>query len=217
MIDLIIDYIKINRVSTTEVADALGKKGALVDTYSLNRGHFKVGRCQYTYIYKESNWTLHEQIQQVEKNSIVLVDDLGSNGRAIFGDIVAKYVLLYSQAAAIVTNGKIRDAHSLIKEKYPIWSSGVNPVGCFNIKPIGEIDQELLKERKDYFNNSIIVADDTGVVIIQKDNINEKLLNKLKNIEVQEDTWFDCIDRLKWNTFDTICLQKYTNNDKKNI
>jgi len=39
--------------------------------------------------------------------------------------------------------------------------------------------------------------------------MNEKFLQKLDWIEEQEDIWFDCIDRLKWDTFDTVCLKKY--------
>ena len=30
-------------------------------------------------------------------------------------------------------------------------------------------------------------------------------------IEEQEDIWFDCIDRRKWDTFDTVCMKKYLN------
>ena len=35
---------------------------------------------------------------------------------------------------------------------------------------------------------------------------------KLEWIEEQEDIWFDCIDRKKWNTFETVCLKKYEEN-----
>lgn len=51
----IIDYIRMNRVSTTEVADCLGKKGALEGVHALNRGHFRVGRIKYLFAVKESN------------------------------------------------------------------------------------------------------------------------------------------------------------------
>ena len=39
--------------------------------------------------------------------------------------------------------------------------------------------------------------------------ITEEFYKKLEQIEYQEDIWFDCIDRRKWNTFDTVCLKKY--------
>nr|MBP3723926.1 hypothetical protein [Campylobacter sp.] len=49
-------------------------------------------------------------------------------------------------------------------------------------------------------------------VLITKDFINEEFYKKLEWIEEQEDIWYDCIDRLKMNTFDVVCLKKYLQN-----
>jgi regulator of RNase E activity RraA len=209
MINRIIDYIRQNRVSTTEIADCMGKVGVLDNSIILNKKYFKVGKIHYCYCDNESNWNVHRYIQNIEENSIVLVDDLGSNNRGIFGDLVSKYIILYKQASAIVTNGNIRDTHTLVKENYPIWCKGSNPVGCFNTEPQHPIDEQTLKKRKEYFTDSIAVCDDAGVVIITKEYMTETFFRKLEWIEEQEDIWFDCIDRKKWNTFETICLKKY--------
>ena len=53
----IIKYIEQNRVSTTEIADCLGKRGALADVLPLNSRHFVVGEVCYLYAVAESNWT----------------------------------------------------------------------------------------------------------------------------------------------------------------
>ena len=210
----IIDYIKSNRVSTTEIADCMGKIGVIKEAKLLNRGHFIVGPIHYCYADDESNWNVHKLIQDVKKDSIVFVDDLGANSRAIFGDLVAKYLLLYRQASGIITNGYIRDAHTLIKENYSIWCKGTNPVGCFNTQPQHPIDEGTLLQRKNYFEDSIAVCDDTGVVVITKNYINEDFYKKLEWIEAQEDIWFECIDRRKWSTFETVCLKKYKKDEK---
>ena len=44
MINKIIDYIEKNRVSTTEIADALGKKGKFSSLNSLNKNIHLVGK-----------------------------------------------------------------------------------------------------------------------------------------------------------------------------
>ncbi len=54
-----------------------------------------------------------------------------------------------------------------------------------------------------------MVCDDSGVVMIPKDKIDEKLITKLNFIEFQEDIWFYCVDTLKMTTFDTVCKKKY--------
>ena len=117
----IIKYIRVNKVSTTEVADCLGKTGVLPNVMPVNRGQFQVGKVKWVYAYNESNWDVHEQVRDTEKDDIVYIETFQCGDRAIVGELVSKYILLYRQAAAIVTNTKMRDAHRLIKEQYPIW------------------------------------------------------------------------------------------------
>lgn len=205
----IIDYIQINKVSTTEVADCLGKTGALPNIYPITRGQFQAGRVKWVYAYNESNWDVHEQIRDVMPGDIVYIETFDCKDRAIIGELVSKFLLLYKRAAAIVSNAKMRDAHKLIKEKYAVWCTGFSPIGCFNTKNTEPFDPEIIKLRKDEVDGAVMVCDDSGVVLIPKALLNEEFYKKLEAIEEQEDIWFDCIDRRKWDTFDTVCLKKY--------
>lgn len=206
----IVEYIRKNKVSTTEVADCLGKSGALKDIYPINSGMFKAGKIRYIYAHSESNWSIHEQAREVEENEIVLVDGINVDGRALFGELVTKFITLYMGAEAIVAMGNVRDANDMIKQKYPVWTRGTTPVGCFN-RNVEETDEvcKIANESKLKYDGAIAVCDDTGVVVIPKSEITEEFLNKLQFIEKQEDMWFECIDRRKWNTYDTVCLRKY--------
>ncbi len=205
----IINYIKINKVSTTEVADCLDKSGVISDIYPVNAGLFRVGKIHWVYAYDESNWDVHELIRDVEKGEIVFLEEFNCSGRAIVGELVTKFLILYKQAEAFVINGKIRDAHNIIKEKYPVWCTGFNPVGCFNKKNEKEFPVRLKEEKMEQYNGAVMVCDDTGVVVIPKEKLNEDFYNRLEAIEAQEDIWFDCIDRRKWDTFQTVCLKQY--------
>lgn len=210
----IINYIKRNRVTSTEVADCLGKSGCLENVFPLNRGHFKVGNIKWVYAHSESNWDVHEQIQSVHDGDIVMVEEFGCNNRALFGQLVSKYLLLYKQAAAIVVCGKMRDAAELYRENYPIWCKGVTPIGCFNSKPDLPLDEDLLRSHKLIYDGSIAVCDDCGVVIIPQKYHTEEFLQKLIDIEEQEDTWFDRLDRKKESTFEIVCLKTYLSDIK---
>lgn len=214
MKDKIISYIKKNRVSATEVADCLNKTGAVSGVQAVNRGHFKVGKVFWAYAFGGSNWDVHEQLQHVEDGDIVLVEVFDCCDKAIFGDLVSKYLLLYKQATAIVVAGNLRDAPRLIKENWPIWCMGFNPVGCENVKLSQELNEKIINDRRRIFCGSIAVCDDTGVVIIPKENHNQEFLDKLEFIEEQEDLWYECIDRKKMSTFETVCLKKYLNQEK---
>ena len=205
----IIDKIKRNRISTTEVADCLDKTGAIPNVTPLNRGHFRVGEVFWAYAYNESNWECHEQLRRVKDGQIVLVEAFDCNGRAIFGSLVTKFVFLYRQVAAVVVQGALRDVPHLIKENWPIWLEGVSPIGCFNVENNPSLDPEVVRQRQAYYEGAIGVCDDSGVVIVTREHQNAEFLERLDFIENQEDTWFDCVDRLKWDTYDTVCLKKY--------
>lgn len=210
MKEKIIDYISKNRVSTTEVADCLGKSGAVADVFPINQGHFVVGEIQYLYAVQDSNWTVHEELDKFPvTEKVILIDAVDVHGRAVIGDIVSKYILLYLENKAIICTGKMRDAHCLIKENYPIWCKGVSPVGCFN-KPVEKMKFDvIIEERKKMFQGAVAVCDDSGVVVIPKEQLTGIFYQKLIEIELQEDIWYDCIDRRKWSTYRTICQKDY--------
>lgn len=206
----IIGYIKRNKVSTTEVADCLGKKGALPGIYPVNSGIHRVGKIKYVYGFLESNWSIHEQIRKVQKGDVVLVDGILVNGRALLGELVAKFLLLYQGAEAVVVRGMVRDANDLIRMGYGVWCEGFTPVGCFNERrEETEEVRRYAREQQQFLEGAIAVCDDSGIVVVQQNNITRQFLKKLEQIEEQEDKWFYCIDRLKWDTYDTVCLKKY--------
>lgn len=205
----IIDKIRRNRISTTEIADCLNKSGVIPNVHALNRGHHRVGPIYWTYAFNESNWEVHDQIREVPVGSVVLTELFNCGGRAVYGELVIKYLILYRQAAAVAVCGPIRDSANLIKENWPIWIEGVTPVGCFNKKNEIPLAPELVAEHRERYHGAIAICDDTGMVVIPKSSFNAEFLDKLEWIEEQEDIWFDCIDRRKWDTFETVCLKKY--------
>jgi regulator of RNase E activity RraA len=205
----IVGKIRRNRISSTQVSDCLDKSGALVGCHALNPGHHRVGEVFWTYAYNESNWELHEQVRAAPEGCIVVTDAFDCGRRAIYGELVAKYLILYRQVAAVAVRGLLRDAANLIKERWPVWSEGVTPIGCFNRKNTAPLDARLLTEGHARYDGAVAVCDDTGVVIIPPDQMTEAFLAKLDWIEEQEDVWFDCIDRRKLDTYETVCLRKY--------
>lgn len=213
LINKAINLIEANRISSTEVADVLGKKGQINNVYPLNRSHFKVGEVVFVYAINNSNYELHKQIAELDLTDKILFVYNVNCDRAIFGDLVTKYIMLYKRAKAIVVTGKLRDAHTLIKENYPIWCETVSPIGCVNYINGEDIDVDLYNELYEQYNGAIMVCDDSGVVMIPKTELNEQLMKKLEFIEFQEDIWFYCLDTLKMSTFEIVCQKKYLTED----
>jgi 4-hydroxy-4-methyl-2-oxoglutarate aldolase len=206
----IISSIKKNRISSVEVADALNKTGVIEGPQALIKGKFIVGEVQYIYGHSETNWPIHEQGEKIDEGGILFVDTFNCNNKAAFGDIVAKYFILYKGIEGIVVNGLLRDVHTLVKENYALWCKGITPLGCYNknIQPTDEVKSEAAK-RKAYFEGGIMICDDSGCTFIEQHLLTEEMYRKLEFIELQEDIWYYCIDTLKWSTYKTICEKAY--------
>lgn len=207
--DKIIAFIENNKISTSEVSDALGKKGLFEESYPISENMHKVGVIHYVAAYGDSNWPIHSSVIEVEKGAIVLIDNIDCT-KALFGEIVSKHIIINKEAKAIVTNGSIRDIKDIKEAKLPIWCKSVRPVGCFNSKPIySEASEYIAGEREKKLNQAIVVCDDDGVVLIRKEEQAETLLEKLKFIKIQEAKWKKYVFEKKWDTYETICQKKY--------
>lgn len=204
-----LDLIEANRISATEVADVLGKTGQIENVHALNKGLFRAGEVAFVYAINNSNYELHKQLAEKDlRDKIVFVNNINCD-RAIFGDLVCKYIMLYKRAKAIVVTGDTRDTHTLIKENYPIWHSGVKPIGCVNYHVDPDISADLYENLNNMYDGGLMVCDDSGVVFVPKDKITEKFITGLQFIEFQEDIWYYCLDTLKMSTFDIVCQKKY--------
>ena len=89
--DKIIEFCKKNRVSTTEVADALGKSGVLEGLKPINENFYKVGKVRTIFTANNSNFSVHEQIIDVDDGDVVIIFAHNCNERAIIGDLIAKF------------------------------------------------------------------------------------------------------------------------------
>lgn len=203
----VIDYIRKNRISTTEVADALGKTGGVAGVLPLNSLKYAVGKVRLIQPINDSNYILHKELESVEPGEVVYIKPINFSSVAVFGDLVARYATLYMQAVAIVVEGNVRDTARLVREQYPIWCVSSNPVGAVNHRTHPEkamrLSTEVIKRQ------GIAVCDQGGVVIIPYSDVDTLLLQKLKNIEALEDLWYYCLNTLKWSTYDIVVRKRY--------
>lgn len=206
----IVKIIQQNRISSTEVADALDKSGIIPGLRPVSPGQHVAGTIHYVFAHDESNWPLHEQIQNVPGDCVLFVDVFDCAEKAIFGELVAKYLILYKQVRAIVVRGSVRDVPNLRRNGYPIWCTGFTPLGCFNQEVV--LSAETLAKSESArrrYEGGVAVCDDAGVTVIDRGRISEDVFGRLELIELQEDIWNYCVNTLKWNTYDTVCLKKY--------
>lgn len=197
----IIEKIRRNHISTTEILDIHGKDpGFYKGIYPLTPGSYAVGEVYQVQIVGESNYQIHKKLKVVPKGAIVFVETHGIS-RAAFGSLVCKYLFLYRGVQAVVCNGPLRDGHTLIKEGYAVWCRGLTAVGCFNEKrPRGN---SFSLGGSPNCHTAIFICDDSGIAIIPRP-FHKETLDKLDKIEALEDAWFASIDA-GLDTFDVVC------------
>lgn len=205
---MILDYCRENRISTTEVADALDKSGVLPKVGPINFNQYQAGPVRAIFTAHNSNYSVHEQIRDVKKGEVVIIFTHQCGERAIIGDLVAKFILLYKGAAALVVQGMVRDAAGLRRQDYAVWSEGVSPLGCFNT-PSDPYPKDNEEQMRAAYDRGIAICDDGGVTVIPHDKLDAEMLDRLKQIEMQEDIWFFCLDTLKWDTKKIVCDKAY--------
>jgi 4-hydroxy-4-methyl-2-oxoglutarate aldolase len=197
-----------NRVSSTEVADALNKTGVHGEFYPIDDSHYAVGRIKCVFTANKSNYEMHSQIEKVEPNDVVVIFTSNCDNFAIFGELVAKYLLLYKQASGVVVFGLIRDKAAVTRNGYRIWSQGFTPLGCNNTQ-VENFDPEKADSIREKFEGGIAICDAGGVTLIESNLVNSETLERIKEIEALEDLWFYCLDVLKWSTYEIVCEKKY--------
>ena len=203
-----IDFIRENKLSTTEVADSIAKTGGIPSLSPVCVGDYMVGvaRCMFTA--NGTNYYLHGQLDDIEQGEIPLIFSKYCEGRAIFGDIMAQYMIDRKKAQGIVLQGEIRDLDCIRRLGYNIWHNGTTPVGCIN-KPTTPFPAEEESALRYRYDNCILVCDGCGVVAIPEKYHNNNTLDRMKALQLQEKVWNYCIDELGWDTVDTICNKRY--------
>lgn len=198
MREKIITFIEQNNLSTSDVADVLGRTGLLEGINPIKMGHCAVGEAVFIYARNDSNWQIHKTLETLDcTNKIIFVDGIQCDPKlALLGGLVSAYAFK-KKAKAIVCNGKIRDLGEILQKNYKIWCKGYTPIVTtkFETKEIDVPNQ---------MDGSILVCDECGVVQIPNDKITEDTLEKLKQVKQKEIDWFDKLEK-GLSTFQITC------------
>jgi 4-hydroxy-4-methyl-2-oxoglutarate aldolase len=208
--DRIIEIIKEFGLTTTEIADALGKTGVIPLCHPIlsNYKKIKIGYVRTLFSANGSNWEVHNDISSIKESEIPVIFTENCDNRAIIGELMAKYMIKKKKANAVVVHGLVRDAQQLTDSNIPIWCMGVTPIGCVNttsaLFPI-----EKRNDLEEKYNGGVAICDATGVIVIQKKYFTKSMVNNLIQIKDQEKVWFYCMNKLGWDTKKIVCDKMY--------
>jgi regulator of RNase E activity RraA len=119
------------------------------------------------------NRTIHEALQLVQANDVIVVNGEADENRALIGELIGRRAQV-AGAAGFVLDGAARDAEGLAKLGIPVFARAVTPAGPYKFGP-GRIGVPVavggvVVEPGDY-----IAGDADGVVVIAQDRIDQVL------------------------------------------
>jgi len=105
-----------------------------------------------------------------EPGDIVVIDGGGRGDISAMGGLSTLFAKKYGLAGNIVDCG-VRDVEGMRKLDYPVWSRGVTPItGKFRFEAL-EVNGPVVCSGITVQPGDLVVADDTGVVIIPREMI----------------------------------------------
>jgi 3-hexulose-6-phosphate synthase/6-phospho-3-hexuloisomerase len=181
----------LREVSTPNISDAMHRKGAMRDVFSINHGTKIVGRAVTVQTFP-GDWAKSVEAIDLAGPGDVLVIYNGSRYIAPWGGLATLSCKMRG-IEGVVIDGAVRDVDEIRAMNYPIFASSTTPAAG-EPKGMGEINSEINCGGQMVKPGDYIVGDDSGVVVIPKERAYE-IARRAKEVEKNESRMYEEIRR----------------------
>ncbi|WP_031466202.1 aldolase [Sciscionella sediminilitoris] len=129
------------------------------------------------------NLAIHRALDEAVPGDVLVVNALGENSRAVFGDLLAE-ICRTRGVRGVVLDGATRDATAIAELGLPLWARASSPAGPTKNGP-GVIGEPVAIGGVVVSPGDIVVADADGVAVVSPQRAAE-LLDRLETIEHYE-------------------------------
>jgi 3-hexulose-6-phosphate synthase/6-phospho-3-hexuloisomerase len=178
-------------VSSSNISDAMHRKGAMKGILPINLGSKIVGRAVTVQTFA-GDWAKPVEAIDLAGPGDVLVIYNGSNFIAPWGGLATLSCKIKGIEGAVI-DGAVRDVNEIREMNYPIFSSGITP-NAGDPKGMGEINSEITCGGQAVKPGDYIVGDESGVVVIPKERAYE-IARRAKEVEKTESRLYEEIKR----------------------
>jgi 3-hexulose-6-phosphate synthase (EC 4.1.2.43) len=178
-------------VSTSNISDAMHRKGAMQDIFSMLPGKKMIGTAITVQTFK-GDWAKPvEAIDEAKEGDVIVIYN-GSRHVAPWGGL-ATLSCLNKGIAGVVVDGAVRDIDEIRKIGLPVFAT-CNVPNAGEPKGFGEINSEIVCGNQSVSPGDYIIGDDNGVVVIPKERAYE-IARRAKEVEKTEQRLFEEIRR----------------------
>lgn len=153
---------------TADISDMLNRMYTMsADIHSLVEGKGLVGPACTVKVFPGDNLMIHKALDVARPGDVIVVDTSGSQRNAVLGDLVANKAL-HRGIAGFIIDGLVRDLRGVVATGLPVYARGVTSFGPLHRGP-GELNYAISCGGVVVNPGDIIVADDSGVVVVRKE------------------------------------------------
>jgi 3-hexulose-6-phosphate synthase and related proteins len=158
------------KVSTSNISDAMHRKGAMQGISSKQPGKKIIGRAVTVRTFG-GDWAKPVEAIDISGPGDVIVIYNGDRNIAMWGGL-ATQTAVNRKLEGVVIDGAIRDFEEIQRTDFPVFAANIVP-NAGDPKGLGEINTEIVCGNQTVNPGDIIIGDDSGVVVVPKERAYE--------------------------------------------
>ena len=133
------------------------------------------------------NLMVHASLEVARPGDVIVLTTISGGSRnGMFGELLAN-AFITRGVSALITDSGVRDVARLREMKYPVWSRYITAVGTSKNTP-GWVNVPIVIGGVNVDPGDFILADDDGVVVVRREEIDAVLENASKRESKEEVT-----------------------------
>jgi len=178
----------LKELGVATIAEAQEKTGLLDPSIRpIQQGVRIAGTAITVKCFDGDNLMLHAALEFAKPGDIIMLTTYSGNSmHGMFGELLALECQVMG-IVGLITDAGVRDVNSLRQMKFPVWSKYITALGTSKNRP-GWVNVPITIGGVLVKPGDFVVADDDGVVVIQRERVKEVLENAKKRAENEEKT-----------------------------
>lgn len=131
------------------------------------------------------NIMVHAAVEVIEPGDVLVVATTSPSTHGMFGELLATSVLT-RRCAGVVVDAGVRDVSDLRHMGLPVWSRAVHAAGTMKGTP-GSVNIAVACGGVTVHAGDVVVADDDGVVVVERNRAVEVLEGVRRRLEREEE------------------------------